>query len=675
MSKEAVNKILNDSSSEQDFRKKVTDLAAAKHGNEAVNSLLESSSSEEDFISKVSDLATEEPVAQETLESKYLEPAIYPAIEKVSKFLEPVGTALKAPMAPFGYLANTASNLIQGKELETEPYILEKPGEWINRYGSASALGRTIDTPSLERPLSEMGWRTSDSDLATQFPKATSAITSMTLKQLGEGVADIALMEGGASALGAISRTKPIQGALTRTAEAVRSASVPYIEKALIRMSKEPIDQIVKMEKYGKYNSMANTISKYGLTRDITSPSKLLTSLESKINDISQNLDFEMSNVVNKADLTRIKKSAIDSLYNKYGGEFSGTSFDLQKVIKEVESIVKGDVSGSEATLNNLIELKRNVADYVYELKRSTPTETVLGASPKAVREAVWKSIDDEINLMAGKDSPFLKTNKDLSDLLEARNGVANANIEKIRSPSLTEMAIGTGAMASVGAATGVNPMFAASVYPTMRYGTKALESGVPSIAAKGLDVASDIIYSPVERGLPLQYSPGKRATGMGAISAGQQLNEQENSRTPQSIPTEMQAKAMQRGLVENLADYEIPRNSQEILANPQMALAKLSQITDNPQIVKGLQDAIEKHPDKLKTILPLMGLQFPNLFVADKYNRFDGKIFDPNPEMKAQLIQRAYKDVELKKDLSNTEKTMLWDGLNRDGSLPDTFQ
>jgi hypothetical protein len=105
------------------------------------------------------------------------------------------------------------------------------------------------------------------------------------------------------------------------------------------------------------------------------------------------------------------------------------------------------------------------------------------------------------------------------------------------------------------------------------------------------------------------------------------------------------------------------------------MALAKLSQVTDNQGLVKGLQDAIEKHPDKLKTILPLMGMQFPNLFAADKYNRFDGKIFDPDPIMKQQLIQRAYKDVELKKDLSNTEKTMLWDGLNRDGSLPDTFQ
>jgi len=126
---------------------------------------------------------------------------------------------------------------------------------------------------------------------------------------------------------------------------------------------------------------------------------------------------------------------------------------------------------------------------------------------------------------------------------------------------------------------------------------------------------------------------------------------------------------SMQKGLVENLADYQIPRDSNEILANPKLAIAKVAQVTNDPKIVNMLSEALTDHPEKLETVLPVLVMQFPNLFESDIYNRVNGKILDP------MVRQKAYQDVN-NSGLSNTEKAILKDGLNRDGSLPkDKFK
>ena len=126
---------------------------------------------------------------------------------------------------------------------------------------------------------------------------------------------------------------------------------------------------------------------------------------------------------------------------------------------------------------------------------------------------------------------------------------------------------------------------------------------------------------------------------------------------------------AMQKGLVENLADYQIPRDSNEILSNPKLAIAKVAQVTNNPKIVNMLSEALTDHPEKLETVLPVLVMQYPNLFESDIYNRVNGKILDP------MVRQKAYQDVN-NSGLSNTEKAILKDGLNRDGSLPkDKFK
>lgn len=170
----------------------------------------------------------------------------------------------------------------------------------------------------------------------------------------------------------------------------------------------------------------------------------------------------------------------------------------------------------------------------------------------------------------------------------------------------------------------------------------------------------------------------GAKKMGIGGgdfYNVTQRLNDTLGAAKPLSYSTPFITHAiMNRSLVENLADFEIPRDSKSILEKKDMVLAKVAQITNDPNILAGLKDALEKHPDKLETIIATMSTQFPNLFVADKYNRVNGKIFHPDPMVKQQMINRAYKDVN-NKAKTNTEKIMLHDGLNRDGSLPESFQ
>ena len=352
------------------------------------------------------------------------------------------------------------------------------------------------------------------------------------------------------------------------------------------------------------------------------------------------------------------------------------------RIFKDVNEELKAFGGDKERSVTDLIQLKRDAADLIYNIKNNPETYGVEGPTKLKMYKKFWSAFDDAIRDTVSGDAnakSFIQANAELSDLLHVRNMTTGAANAALQMPGMPEIAAGmlggnlmgqainhplAGMIAGggVGAAKGSLGQFSQTIPNRL--------GGIQQKASTFLSSSPGIVNA-------IQNTPSA------IMGAGRQVNypgamAPQVSREPQSVPTEMQAKAMQRGLVENLADYEIPRNSQQILANPQMALAKIAQQPNvDPQFIKGLQDALEKHPDKLKTTLPLMIMQFPNLFEADKYDRCDGKIgcSTPDPIMKQQLIQRAYKDVELRKDLSNTDKTMLWDGLNRDGSLPDTFR
>lgn len=153
MSKAILDYILENSDTEDNYKQSVHNYAKSKLGSSDIESIKALSSDEESYINNLKNKLIE---PKETLESKYLEKKVYPALQSITETADVLGTLPQAVIAPAGYLANTASNLIQGKELETEPVIYEKPYEWIKKYGTIGALSRTIDTPNLDKPISDI---------------------------------------------------------------------------------------------------------------------------------------------------------------------------------------------------------------------------------------------------------------------------------------------------------------------------------------------------------------------------------------------------------------------------------------------------------------------------------------------------------------------------------------
>jgi len=118
------------------------------------------------------------------------------------------------------------------------------------------------------------------------------------------------------------------------------------------------------------------------------------------------------------------------------------------------------------------------------------------------------------------------------------------------------------------------------------------------------------------------------------------------------------------RPLPLQLIEYQIPRNSQEILANKDVVLAKVAQMSNDPKLTEMFKDALETHPEKLTKVLPALVLQFPDLFEDDDYNRVDGKIFDPI------LKQKALTDIRNSRKYSTREKAQISKRLETEGIL-----
>lgn len=112
------------------------------------------------------------------------------------------------------------------------------------------------------------------------------------------------------------------------------------------------------------------------------------------------------------------------------------------------------------------------------------------------------------------------------------------------------------------------------------------------------------------------------------------------------------------------LVEYQIPRDSNQILQNKDVVIAKIAQMSNNPVMTDMFKDAIEKHPEKLSKVLPALVMQFPDLFESDDYNRVDGKIFDPT------LKQKALKDIQNDRNMNIREKAFKSKRLQEEGIL-----
>ena len=119
--------------------------------------------------------------------------------------------------------------------------------------------------------------------------------------------------------------------------------------------------------------------------------------------------------------------------------------------------------------------------------------------------------------------------------------------------------------------------------------------------------------------------------------------------RKPQSLP-------------DMLLDTPIKRETSEFTNNKDFVKMKIAQ--QAPDLLDPITVGMDGDPRLLTDILPALTVMMPSLFEYDKYNRFDGMIKDP------QMKGVATKDTMDREDLSNTEKIMIINRLNKTGEF-----
>lgn len=152
--------------------------------------------------------------------------------------------------------------------------------------------------------------------------------------------------------------------------------------------------------------------------------------------------------------------------------------------------------------------------------------------------------------------------------------------------------------------------------------------------------ISSNILDSVVNTAIPGISNVGSATYPLSQI----QPEQKEVYRIPQSVKTDF------------LVQYEIPRSAQEILAQKDLVMAKIQSEVQDPQVLMMAQqmlDGLQKNPESVKPVLGQLANMMPQIFVKDKYNRFDGivpmdmrpvaiediKQSDVSPAIKAQKI------------------------------------
>ena len=591
-----------------------------------------------------------------TLESKYLEPHVYPMLEKVAGALGTIQKPLQYAAAPFVQAATATSNLIQGKPQEEAINPIMNPVDYANKYGSTETFMKTL--PVGNQPLSEMIPESEAGNyLQREFPKASELARGITPNMAAAGLTDIGL---GSKAYPQIAKTY-LEGAR-------RSAN--YAEGKLPSfMNREQLaDQIIsgnatdktllnELKSSGKFNETREFFLKNPELNRVGS-TRAYDALTGKA---TQYLDEYGRKKYRKeggliADINKGQSEFIESIPVNKRTTVSSTDMqaDALEALNDMTLTNRSRAAAEKIILDEIPvfaeeALNKNPVDYADQLRKQSNRlldESSLSASGMerssgesaaiAIEKASRKAMDRSINLMDDAASESYRSNQQrLSNALRMKDLYSRANVSEkgVRVP--------TGSMER-GVIRGAMDLKATHIDPFLLDIAQNRAAGNTPIS----NISKSVSQSPV-------------GTSM-----------------VQSIPTQQEQYMMRRGLVENLADFQVPRSTSSILSNKDMVFAKVAQATNDPAILEGLKESLSKHPDKLKSILPVLVMQFPQLFEADKYNRVDGRIFHPDPMMQEKLRNDAKNEVESRRDkMTNTERIMILRGLNMDGSLPESIQ
>lgn len=364
-------------------------------------------------------------------------------------------------------------------------------------------------------------------------------------------------------------------------------------------------------------------------------------SAENKIAELSERkypvdlLEQELSEFYSKITAkgraptaSEIKKMM--SMKSNIKNEKEVLSKTIPSLKKEMEKIVK-NAKGRD-TIDKLEKAKQkwqNKAQSSFESSKINPEFKESAEIQKTLSTALKESIEDEIfnTLGARVGSKFKDLNRMSQNLHQAEKGLVPR--------------IASDAVVGDGTAKAVNP-YASPLLQAAKV-TEALGGGEKGqlLRARTGDIMSEVMDIP---------GMGQLGEQMKLAPAREMTQPSRNERKPQSIP-------------EQLIRAKIPRNSQEVMNDPEFIKAKVAQ--QAPMLFDQVQDVLDNNPESIKDVMLLLSQQAPHLFENDKYGRIDGKIVDPNKK------QMAREDVMLNDEMSNSQKMIIINQLNKTGDFP----
>lgn len=372
-------------------------------------------------------------------------------------------------------------------------------------------------------------------------------------------------------------------------------------------------------------NGVRNLEIEIGGTREdlISSSLDRISELNNEINEISnkKSKSVDNSNYLSKInELDNLKKSLRDanvSMRDEFG-----------RVYAEGEDYIS-DINAINEVTPQYISKKRQLGN---KLKSDYATMPSIEQKPLSLAGSAIESASSEIQdaiMQSANKSDFdlyKDTNYEMSTRIPFRNLVEKNLLDDggfLHIPAATA----TGRTGILESAQTMGPRYIRPTMSKLKYG------------------AGNVMKTPLEA--------SKYSGEMMMVPSYREKAEQ--ARNPQSL-----------GVA--LASYEIPRNTQKIMQESDLVLAKIAQNTTTPEgqvLFDAVHDAIKNAPNKVPKLMQILSQQMPGIFQYSEYNSFDNIVPEQNRKM-------ALKKINNSKNLDNSQKAQKIKALINEGYLDE---
>lgn len=339
-----------------------------------------------------------------------------------------------------------------------------------------------------------------------------------------------------------------------------------------------------------------------------------------------------------------------------------------QRYIDKLESQIQGPIKGDSYSIEELFNMKRELGKKLDSPTYYAPASKKI-AQEKAINLSLQRRIDDIIKeKLAGRQIERGGQMVDAGEYYELQNSrmhrmiqlkdllksVPRKELKKVDMPALISAIAMRGAALggagltaeALGVPYGSMAGMVGAALESSRQAANATTRNFPGFATRSMEAVSDIpkIVPPLA---------GQSQRSLTDEESQRAINAEKFGRSPDSV-----------NLPLNLSKTKLPRTTEGIMENKDIFLAKVAQ--EAPQYFDQVNFVLNERPEDLDQMMPMLVNFLPQAFDHDKYGRVNNEILDP------MMMDKARKDISNDGNLSNTQKAIMINKLNRTNILED---